>query len=95
MNFQNFIKKFHKELFILIKLTSKHIFTFIHTMLKLLGGNFSYILYLFSLILLQQLFPMQCYVNSIFFISEHYFQPVLHLAISVSQGYFSLFFVSK
>ena len=45
VNFENFIKKFHKELFILIKLNSKLIFTFILTMLKLL---FIYFIPIFS-----------------------------------------------
>ena len=78
----------------------KAISTFIHTMLKLLGGSFPPTLYLFY-IYFKHIFSYFIVItfcnaelfNPIFFSSEHYFKPILHPVISVRQGYFFAYFL--
>ena len=77
----------------------KAIFTFIHTMLKLLGGNFPSILYLFYTYFLlfycNNFLQCRAILTLFFFSSEHYFKPILHSVISVRQGYFFRIFCFK
>ena len=77
------------------KIEIKQFYNSISWLSKIGIKQFSSILFLFYTNLLQLFFSMSCYFNPIFFLPEHYFKPILHPVISVSQGYFFPIFCFK